>query len=183
MSEEKKSSTGLDSNVGGLLSYVLGWITGLIFFLLEEKDEYVRFHAMQSIIVFGAITVVSIVIGILFLVPFLGNVLGGFLWVASVVLWIVLMVKAYQGERFKLPIAGDLAEKYSGKRFAEDENVTGTTPLEDDELSTAMTEDVKCPQCGSQTVVKTVTKGPNIGSRFHVCTRYPDCKGKVPISG
>jgi uncharacterized membrane protein len=116
VSEEKNSSTGLDSNIGGLLSYVLGWITGLVFFLIEEKDEFVRFHAMQSIIVFGAITVLSIVFGILFRVPFLGAILGSFLWIASVVLWIILMVKAYQGERFKLPIAGDLAEKYSAKR-------------------------------------------------------------------
>ena len=183
MSEEEKSSTGLDSNIGGLLSYVLGWITGLIFFLLEKKDEFVRFHAMQSLIVFGAIAVFSIVFGVLFRIPFVGPILGSFFWIGSVVLWIILMVKAYQGERFKLPIAGDLAEKYSGKRFAEDEKVTGTTPIEDDEFSTAMTEDVKCPQCGSETVVKTVTKGPNTGSRFHVCTRYPDCKGKVPISG
>jgi len=116
MSEEKTSSTGLDSNIGGLLSYVLGWITGLIFFLIEEKDEFVRFHAMQSLIVFGAITVVSIVLGILFMIPFLGPVLGAFFWIATVVLWIILMVKAYQGERYKLPIAGNLAEKYSAKR-------------------------------------------------------------------
>jgi len=116
VSEEKNSSTGLDSNIGGLLSYVLGWITGLIFFLIEEKDEFVRFHAMQSIIVFGAITVLSIIFGILFTVPFLGAILGSFLWITSVVLWIILIVKAYQGERFKLPIAGDLAEKYSAKR-------------------------------------------------------------------
>jgi len=115
MSEEKKG-TGIEPNIAGLLCYVLGWLTGLIFFLIEEKDEFVRFHAMQSIIVFGAITVVSIVFGILFIVPFLGPILGGFLWVASVALWIILMVKAYQGERFKLPIAGDLAEKYSAKR-------------------------------------------------------------------
>lgn len=116
MSEEKTSSTGLDSNIGGLLSYVLGWITGLIFFLIEEKDEFVRFHAMQSLIVFGTITVVSIVLGILFMIPFLGPVLGAFFWIATVVLWIILMVKAYQGERYKLPIAGNLAEKYSAKR-------------------------------------------------------------------
>ena len=116
MSEEKNSSTGLDSNIGGLLSYVLVWITGLIFFLIEQEDEFVRFHAMQSIIVFGTITVFSIVISVLFRVPFLGAILGSFLWLASVVLWIILIVKAYQGERFKLPIAGDLAEKYSAKR-------------------------------------------------------------------
>jgi uncharacterized membrane protein len=116
MSEEKKSSTGLDSNIGGLLSYVLGWITGLIFFLMEDKDEFVRFHAMQSMIVFGAITVASIILGILFMIPFLGPILGAFFWIATVVLWIILMVKAYQGERYKLPIAGNLAEKYSAKK-------------------------------------------------------------------
>jgi uncharacterized membrane protein len=66
--------------------------------------------------VFGTITVFSIIFGILFAVPFLGAILGSFLWIASIVLWIILMVKAYQGERFKLPIAGDLAEKYSAKR-------------------------------------------------------------------
>jgi len=116
VSEEKTSSTGLDSNIGGLLSYVLGWITGLVFYLIEEKDEFVRFHAMQSIIVFGAITVFSIVLRILFIVPYLGAILGTLLWVASVALWVILMVKAYQGKRFKLPIAGDMAEKYSVKR-------------------------------------------------------------------
>ena len=119
MSEEKKSSTGLPSNIGGLLSYALGWLTGLVFFLIEGKDEFVRFHAMQSIIFFGAMTVFSIVAGITSILPVLGAlgaIVGSFVWIASVVLWIILMVKAYQGERFKLPIAGDLAEQYSAKR-------------------------------------------------------------------
>ena len=116
MSEEKTSSTGLPSNIGGLLSYALGWLTGLVFFLIEGKDEFVRFHAMQSIIVFGAMTIFSILSSILFIVPFLGAIVGSFVWIASVVLWIILMVKAYQGERFKLPIAGDLAEQWAAKR-------------------------------------------------------------------
>ena len=119
MSEEKKSSTGLESNIGGLLSYVLGWITGLIFFLIEEKDEFIRFHAMQSIIFFGAVTAVMIVFGILEWIPFIGllfTVLTALVGLFAFVMWIILMVKAYQGERFKLPIAGDLAEKYSAKR-------------------------------------------------------------------
>ena len=105
--------TGLEPNVAGLLCYLVGWITGLIFYLIEEKDEFVRFHAMQSIIFFGAVAVFSIVFGILFLVPFVGWILFTILWIGTIVLWILLMVKAYQGERFKLPIAGDLAEKYS----------------------------------------------------------------------
>ena len=116
---EKKSGTGLESNVAGLLSYLVGWITGLIFFLIEQEDEFVRFHAMQSIIVFGAITVVQIVLGILSIIPHAGiifAIIGYIVWLFAVVLWIVLMVKAYQGERFKLPVSGDMAEKYSAKR-------------------------------------------------------------------
>jgi uncharacterized membrane protein len=119
MSEEKKSSTGLESNIGGLLSYVLGWITGLILFLIEEKDEFIRFHAMQSIIFFGAVTAVMIVFGILEWIPFIGLlfvVLTALLGLFAFVMWIILMVKAYQGERYKLPVAGDMAEKYSTKR-------------------------------------------------------------------
>ena len=119
MSEERTSSTGLESNVAALLSYVLGWITGLVFFLLEQKDEYVRFHAMQSIIVFGAVSAVGIVFSFLAWIPFIGIlfiVLQVIIGIAAFVLWIVLLVKAYQGERFKLPWAGELAERYSPLR-------------------------------------------------------------------
>jgi len=119
MSEEKKSSTGLESNIGALLTYVLGWITGLIFFLIEEKDEFVRFHAMQSIIFFGAITVVEIVLGFLQWLPGIGilfSVLTALVGLFAFVMWIVLMVKAYQGQLLKLPVAGELAQTYSSKR-------------------------------------------------------------------
>jgi uncharacterized membrane protein len=103
-----KSSTGLEENVAGLLCYVLGWITGLIFFLIEKDSKFVRFHAMQSIIVFGVLSVVSIVIG---WIPIIGWGISGLISLLALVLWIVLMIKAYQGEKFKLPWAGDLAEK------------------------------------------------------------------------
>ncbi len=118
-SAELKSSTGLESNVAGLLSYVLGWITGLIFLLLEDKDDYVRYHAIQSIIVFGAVTVVEVVLEIFQLIPYLDVVfvaLQALVGVFAFVLWIVLMVKAYLGVRYKLPWAGELAEKYSVKK-------------------------------------------------------------------
>jgi uncharacterized membrane protein len=98
---------------------VLGWITGLVFFLIEEKDEFIRFHATQSIIFFGAITVVMIVFGFLQMIPFIGilfTVLLSLVGLFAVVLWIVLMVKAYQGERYKLRWVGELAERYSPKR-------------------------------------------------------------------
>lgn len=105
-----KTGTGLQPNVAGLLCYALGWVTGLIFLLLEPKDKYVRFHAVQSIVVFGAITVVMIVLGF---IPVLGGILNWIIRLVAFVLWIVLMVKAYRGEKYKLPWAGDIAEKNS----------------------------------------------------------------------
>ena len=109
----QSSGSSLDPNIKGLLCYLFGWVSGLIFFLLEKDDDFVRFHAMQSIIVFGAWTVAQILFYILWLVPFLGLILSWLWWVVAVVLAIILMIKAYQGEKFKLPVAGDLAEKWS----------------------------------------------------------------------
>lgn len=106
----EKTSMGLEQNVAGLLCYVLGWITGLIFFLMEKDNKFVRFHAMQSILVFGALTVIGIILG---WIPILGWILGAILSVVGVILWILLMVKAYQNTWYKLPWVGDLAEKYS----------------------------------------------------------------------
>jgi len=105
----EKTSMGLERNVAGLLCYVLGWVTGLIFFLMEKENQFVRFHAMQSIIVFGGLTVIGIVINV---IPLLGWVISSLLSLLAFVLWILLMVKAYQNTWYKLPWVGDLAEKY-----------------------------------------------------------------------
>ena len=107
----EKTSVGLEENVAGLLCYVLGWISGIVFILIEQENKFVRFHAIQSIIVFGALTVVGVVLG---WIPFIG---AFFAWIISVlgfILWIVLMVKAYQGTRYKLVWSGNLAEKWVG---------------------------------------------------------------------
>lgn len=112
---EGKTSMGLEPNVAGLLCYLLGWVTGLIFLLLEKENEFVRFHAMQSIITFGGLTVIYIVLSILGIIPFIGILFVILLYILGLlgfVLWIVLMVKAYQGVRYKLPWAGEQAEKY-----------------------------------------------------------------------
>ena len=110
MGEKKlgKTSTGMQANVAALLSYLAGFVTGIIFYVIEKENKFVRFHAMQSIIVFGFLFVLGIVIR---MVPFIGVVLSPILWIGQIILWIVMMVKAYQGEKFKLPIAGDIAEK------------------------------------------------------------------------
>jgi uncharacterized membrane protein len=100
------TSTGLQQNIAGLLCYVLGWITGIIFLIIEKDDKFVRFHAWQSVIVFGLLTVLGIIFN---WVWFLGYIV----WAISVIAWIVLMYKAYKGEKYKVPIAGDIAEKQS----------------------------------------------------------------------
>jgi uncharacterized membrane protein len=107
-----KTSTGLQENIAGLLCYVLGWVSGIVFLILEPKNKFVRYHAIQSIIVFGAIT---IVLAILSPIPIVGTIFFGILWALWVILWIVLMVKAYQGTKYKLPVSGNMAEKWAGK--------------------------------------------------------------------
>jgi uncharacterized membrane protein len=105
-----KTSIGMQPNLAALLSYLLGFFTGIIFYLVEKENKFVRFHAMQSMVVFGFLFVLSFLIGI---VPIIGWAISALISLASVVLWIVLMVKAYQGEFFKLPVIGDMAEKNS----------------------------------------------------------------------
>jgi len=106
------STEGLAENVAGLLCYVLGWVTGLIF-LLTDKRPWVKFHAAQSIAVFGGLTVIRI--GLLFMSHFLGWAIFGLVGLLSLVLWIFLMVKAYQHETVRIPIAADIADSLAGK--------------------------------------------------------------------
>jgi len=106
----ENTSTGLQENVAALLCYVALWATGLIFILLETENKFVRFHAMQSIIVFGSLSVVTI---IMTPIPLIGLGMASVAGLLAIVLWVVLMVKAYQGEKYMLPVIGELAEKWS----------------------------------------------------------------------
>lgn len=102
------SSTGMSENLGALLSYVLGFITGIIFFVIEKESKFVKFHAMQSILVSVALMVLSFVLGF---IPIIGWIALILLGPISLVLWIILMVKAYKHVWYKLPVVGDIAEK------------------------------------------------------------------------
>jgi uncharacterized membrane protein len=106
-----KTSMGLDAKTAGLLCYVAGWISGIVFFILEKENKFVRFHALQSIIVFGILSAAS---GVFRVVPIIGDFLNAGLYVLLLVLWIVLMVKASKGEKFKVWWADDFAEKQVG---------------------------------------------------------------------
>ena len=126
-----KSSTGLDENVAALLSYVFGWVSGLIFFLIEKDSRLVRFHAMQSILLNAAAIVVGIglwiawvVIAIIFsqissalasLVSILIGLLIFVFWALMLVAVVMCLIKAYQKQYFKLPVLGNFAEKFSAR--------------------------------------------------------------------
>ena len=114
------ATEGLEENVAGLLCYILGWITGLVF-LLIDKRPFVRFHAAQSILLSIAVVVVYFAVAVMFgLLHFMhlgflalaAYPLVGFLIIA---VWIFMMYKAYQHEKFALPIIGNIAQGLAGK--------------------------------------------------------------------
>jgi uncharacterized membrane protein len=104
-----KTTSGLDENVAGALTYAFGWITGLVFLVTEPSNRFVRFHALQSVILFGGLSIAWLVS---MSIPPIGWFLA-FVVIppVSAVLWLLLMFKAYQGERFKIPVTGDMADQ------------------------------------------------------------------------
>ncbi len=106
-----RTGLGCDANVAAALAYVLGWISGVALLATERQNKFVRFHALQSILVFGGL---SIAWFLCLSIPFLGWLIS-FIVIPpiSAVLWLVLIFKAYQGERLKLPFVGDVAEAHS----------------------------------------------------------------------
>lgn len=126
-----KSSTGLDENLAALLSYIFGWISGLVFFLLEKDSRLVRFHAMQSILLNATALVVGIalwvvwVFGVIIFATVsdtLGSIVGLLLgllvfvfWIGMLIAVVMCLIKAYQKQFFKLPVLGNFAEKFSQK--------------------------------------------------------------------
>jgi len=107
MEERMKSSTGLEENVAGFLCYLFGFITGIVFLVVEKKSSFVKFHAMQSTITFLSLFVISLIIG---MIPIIGLLVYP-IWILSLILWLLLMIKALRGERYSLPIVGKMAEE------------------------------------------------------------------------
>jgi uncharacterized membrane protein len=117
------TSMGMDANVAAGLSYLFSIVGGLIFYFGEKQNRFVRFHAMQSIL-FNAFWIVLFIVfffvqSILYATVILSPLalvltcLTFLLPFAILVLWIILMVYAFQGKYFKLPVIGDYAEKYA----------------------------------------------------------------------
>lgn len=114
---KEKTGTGLKKETSAALSYVLGFITGIIF-LIIEKDPFVRFHAMQSIVVSLAffvfswiLGIISVLLGLTVFLAWVGPLLSGVLMIGGFVLWLLLIYKAYQGEKWQVPYIGKFVER------------------------------------------------------------------------
>ena len=97
--EKEQSSTGLEENVAAFLCYLLGFVTGIVFLVVEKRSSFVKFHARQSTITFLIILALSWI-----------PVVGFLFWILGICLWLILMIKALQGKRYLLPIVGNLIE-------------------------------------------------------------------------
>jgi uncharacterized membrane protein len=119
----QSAESGMSENVAAFLCYLVGWITGIIFFLIDKRP-FVRFHAAQSIVVFGGLHIINMIIAMVFGAGFmmmggfgtfgLGAALYSLIGLAAFILWILLMVKAYQHQKFEVPIAEGIAKSFAG---------------------------------------------------------------------
>ncbi len=120
-----KTSMNLEENVASVMCYVLTWVTGLIFLVIEKENKTVKFHAWQSFLTFLPLTIIAPIVGWIGAPKWTGGWITGrydpgipalmylswIIYAITAILWIIFVIKAYQGEKFKLPIIGDIAEK------------------------------------------------------------------------
>lgn len=115
----RKTSLGLDEPLEGLLCYAGWWVTGIIFLIIDSDNRFVRFHAIQSLVAFGTLFIAwGILAAILAMLPVVGPTLNALVGLAIFALWIAMMYRAYQGHTYKLPFAGNVAERYSRGKTA-----------------------------------------------------------------
>jgi uncharacterized membrane protein len=118
--QNQKSALGLDANIAALIGYPIG-IVALISVFIEKDNKFVRFHAFQSLLFWAAAVVLWIgLIFVMIFFAFISSLLSMLVWLVLFALGfvvlaglILLAVKAFQGEMFKLPVIGDMAEKWA----------------------------------------------------------------------
>ena len=121
------TSTGLNARTEALISYALWWFSGLIFFLIERKNRFVRFHAAQSFVFFGSVSVILAVLHFISIIPILGFFLSlplafatTIISILAIIVWLFMMFQAYRGVTIRLPIvsgyADSLVTRFSPKK-------------------------------------------------------------------
>jgi len=111
----KKSSTGMEPKIAVLLAYLFSWLGGLIIWLIEKENKFVKWNALQALIL-GIIEAIIVILMIIFgWIPFIGwlfVVIGWLALVAILVAVIIAIVKAFSGETFRIPGISSLTDKY-----------------------------------------------------------------------
>ena len=118
MSAQGPTSTGLSARTEAILGYLFWWLGGLVFFVIERKNRFVRFHAAQSIIFFGGVSVLLEALHLISLIPLLGFLLsiplsfaGTIITVIAIVTWLFMMFQMYRGRNFRIPIVSEYADR------------------------------------------------------------------------
>jgi uncharacterized membrane protein len=121
--DSEATSTGVDPRLSSLLCYAAWWMSGLIFLFIEQRHRQVRFHAAQSLILFGGLS--ALIAALSFLSVAMLMISGGafqaarvlvyLVWLVAVILWLVLMYRTYNGETWRVPLVGDLAAKLAAR--------------------------------------------------------------------
>lgn len=119
----ERTGSGLEENLAGALSYLLGPVTGVLFLILDKERPFVRFHAVQCLVasvVWLALSLAFMVLSaILGIIPVLGFIVSTLAYLAlsilGFVLWLVLMYKAFRGEEWEIPVIGEHARRYAAR--------------------------------------------------------------------
>jgi len=117
------TSTGVDPRLSALLCYTAWWLSGLIFLIIEQQNRAVRFHAAQSLVLFGGLSVLIGVLSVMSIGMLMvssgafqaARVLVYLVWIGAVGLWLLLMYRAFNGETWRVPLAGGLAAKIAAR--------------------------------------------------------------------
>jgi uncharacterized membrane protein len=129
LNEQAPSSdtTGLDPKLGGLLSYIVPPITGIVLFLMEKEDDVIRWHAAQSI-VFGVAWVALWVVFTVFstilstIIPIIGTLIGFLIWIfliiGALILWVICLIKGYSGQKWRMPLLAQYADRVVAPKAA-----------------------------------------------------------------
>jgi uncharacterized membrane protein len=117
------TSTGVEPRLAVILSYAAWWLSGLVFLIIEQQHRGVRFHAAQSLVLFGGLSIVIGLLSMLYVGMWVvsapafqvARVLVFAVWIVAVVLWLVLMVRTLKGETWRVPFVAEIADKVVGR--------------------------------------------------------------------
>lgn len=113
------TSTGVEARLASVLCYTGWWLTGLVFLFAERQHRGVRFHAAQSVVIFGALSVVMLMMGgvsaLALLVPGPAfqtlQSLDNLIWLSAIVLWVILLARTWRGDTWRVPFVAGLAQR------------------------------------------------------------------------